>query len=262
MASIRIPSSSARDIVHPGDLRITWLIARRGAVESLRDRMTVGISAIWALVVPFLVVLLVIAPPASHGVSVNGAGNALGDLIATYLLVVGLMPSSGSIGIAAGLFAGEKEQGTLLPLLATPASNRAIFAGKVLAAVLPTFLYSGIAEVSYLAEIWQLVGANTLRLLPLALAGAMLVLVPADAVLGAVVASLVSSRVRTYQSAQLLSSLALYPIMAALFGLAIEMRHWGPGALVVVVGTIIALDVLFIVLSAATWQREEVMARR
>ncbi|HUX86890.1 MAG TPA: hypothetical protein VMW65_07800, partial [Chloroflexota bacterium] len=190
------------------------------------------------------------------------AGGGFGGVVAVYLLVVGLMPASGAIGIASGLFAGEKEQGRLLPLLATPVSNQSIFAGKVLGAVLPALLYAGVAEVSYLTEIGLLVGMPTLRQLPLVLAFAMLALVPADAILGAVVASLVSSRVRTYQSAQMLTSLALVPIMGALFGLAIQMQRWGPWGLVIVVAVLVALDVLLVVVSAATWRREEVMAHR
>ncbi|HVC35293.1 MAG TPA: hypothetical protein VNL16_17400 [Chloroflexota bacterium] len=260
MVVVSVPTGPAREAVRPGDLRTTWLIARRGAVESLHDHMTVWVSTILALVVPILIVLLVVRPRANPAGA--EAGGTVGSLIAVYLLVTGLFPSSGSIGIAAGMFAGEKEQGSLLPLLATPASNRAIFAGKVLGAVLPALLYAGVAEASYLAEIWLLLGATTLQLLPLAVACAMLALVPVDAVLGAAVAGLVSSRVRTYQSAQMLSSLALFPIMAALFGLAIQMQRWGPWVLVIAVGTILALDVTLVLLGASTWRREEVMARR
>jgi hypothetical protein len=132
----------------------------------------------------------------------------------------------------------------------------------VLGAVLPALLYAAIAEISYLAEIWLFVGLGTLRLLPPTLTYAMVVLVPAEAVLGAAVASLVSSRVRTYQSAQMLSSLAVIPIMAALFGLVVQMQRWGPWLLLVAVACLIAVDALLVVVSAATWKREEVMARR
>jgi ABC-type Na+ efflux pump permease subunit len=255
-----ISARPPRDVVHPGDLTTIWLIARRGALESLRDQMTFAISAVFSLVIPFLIVLVVIRPLADQ-TGVEAAGT-LGTVIASYLLIVGLMPSSGSIGIASGMFAGEKEQGSLLPLLASPASNRAIFAGKVLGAVLPALLYAAIAETSYLVEIWLLLGAPTLRLLPLGLSFAMVALVPANAVLGAAMASLVSSRVRTYQSAQMISGLAVYPVMGVLFGLAIQMQRWGPGYLVLTVAGLIALDLLLVVFSAATWRREEVMARR
>ena len=244
----------------PGDLRTTWLIARRGAIESLRDQMTLGVSVILSLAVPLVVVMLVVRPLV-HRSGVE-AGGAVGTLIVSYLLVVGLMPSSGSIGIAAGMFAGEKEQGSLLPLLATPASNRAIFAGKVLGAVLPAVLYAALAETTYVAEIWVLLGRQTLRQLPLALSIAMVALVPANAVLGAAVASLVSSRVRTYQSAQMLSGLAVFPVTGLLFGLALQMQRWDPIYLFVAVAALIALDTLLVVVSAATWKREEVMARR
>jgi ABC-type Na+ efflux pump permease subunit len=255
-----IAAHPPRDVVHPGELATIWLIARRGALESLRDRMTFATSAFMSLVIPFLIVMVVVRPFAMQTGAVTAS--TLGTLIASYLLIVGLMPSSGSIGIASGMFAGEKEQGSLLPLLASPASNRAIFAGKVLGAVLPALLYAAIAEISYLVEIWLLLGAPALRLMPLALSCAMVALVPGNAVLGAAVASLVSSRVRTYQSAQMLSGLALFPIMGGLFGLAIQMQRWEPAYLVIVVAGLIALDLLLVVVSAATWKREEVMARR
>jgi ABC-type Na+ efflux pump permease subunit len=244
----------------PGDLRTTWLIARRAAAESVHDRMTTVLGALWSLAAPLLVVLFVIRPVAIQGGRL--AEEALPTLVAGYLLGVGLMPASVSIGIACGLFAGEKEQGNLLPLLATPATNRAIFAGKVLGAVLPGLLYAAIAEVSYVTEIRLFLGASTLRLMPLALSVALVALVPADTVLEAAVASLVSSRVRTYQSAQMLSGLALFPVMGALFALAFEMQRRGVWIVALAIASIVVLDGLLILVSAATWRREEVLARR
>jgi ABC-type transport system involved in multi-copper enzyme maturation permease subunit len=247
------------ELVLPGELRTLWLIARRAALESLRDSMTVGAGVVSSLAIPVAIVAFAIRPALSLA---NGGGRAFDGSIALFLLVVGLMPSSGSIGIASGLFAGEREHGNLLPLLATPATNRAIFGGKVLGAVLPALFYAAVAELSYLTAIVVLVGGRALGAVPLGLAGTMVTLVPAIAILGAAVASVISSRVRTYQSAQMLTSLTLFPIMAALFGLATQMPRWGPGALAAGVGVIVSLDVLLILLGAATWKREEVMARR
>jgi ABC-type Na+ efflux pump permease subunit len=253
-----LPLAPPRAVTGVGDLRVAWLIARRGATESLRDRMTVGVNLFFALVVPFIIVFSIVLPQANRG----GDLARLGTSIALFLLVVGLMPTNGAIGVASGLFAGEKEQGNLLPLLATPASNRAIFAGKVLGAVLPTLLFASVAEANYLAEIWLLLGGPMVRLLPLAYSVAMVAMVPANAVFGAALASLVSSRVRTYQSAQMLTSLVAFPVMAALFGLASQMQRWGAWTLLAGVAAIAVLDVVLVVLGAATWRREEVMARR
>ncbi len=247
-----------RPITRVGDLSMAWLIARRGAIESLRDRMTVGVSLIFALVVPCVLVLSIVRPQAVR----DGDVARVGASIALFLLVVGLMPTNGAIGVASGLFAGEKEQGNLLPLLATPASNRAIFAGKVLGAVLPALVFAAVAEANYLVEIWLLLGMSTVRLLPFAFSVAMVAMVPANAVFGAALASLVSSRVRTYQSAQMLTSLVSFPVMAILFGLASQMQRWGAGALLIGIVAIVVVDVLLVVLGAATWRREEILARR
>lgn len=251
---------TTHDVVNPRDLPTMWRIARRAAIESLRDRMTLMFSAVFALALPCLMVLLVIRPQAVHGPHRTSAA-ALGTLLAVYLLIAGLLPVNGAISIAAGVFAGEKEKGNLAPLLATPASNRAIFGGKVLGAVLPALLYAVIADVCYLAEVGLFVGADALRLLPVALALTMVALVPTYAILGAAVASLISSRVRTYQSAQTLSSLALLPIMGVLFTGAFAMQRWGPWLLLGAVVVMVVVDVALITVSAATWRREDVMAR-
>lgn len=259
--STSLPTSPLPDehtrFVPPGDVRTTLLIARRAALESLHDRITLMMSAVFALALPILWVLLAIRPAASQGLSPE-----LGALIAIYLLTVGLLPASAATGVAAGQFAGEKEQGNLAPLLASPASNRAVFAGKVLGAVLPAILYSIIAEITYIVEIVVLVDVRALRLIPVPLALAMLALVPAVAVFAAVVASLISSRVRTFQAAQNLAGLALLPILFAFFGLAVKMSDWGALALFAGVVAVIAADVVLVVVSAATWRREEVLASR
>jgi ABC-type Na+ efflux pump permease subunit len=263
MTVAQVPSGEAPAYTPPGTSATAWLIARRGALESLRDRSTMVANTFFALVIPALLAVLVVRPQAAQAAhAAGGKEAALGTAMAAYLLVVGLLPSSGSVGIAAGVFAGEKEQGNLAPLLATPASNVAIFAGKVLGAVLPALLYAMVAELVYLGVVALTSGADKLRLLPPALSLAMLACVPAVAVLGAAVASLISSRVRTYNGAQVLTSLALLPIMAALFSLAFMMREWGAPALLAAVASLLLLDALLIALGAATWRREEVMAQR
>jgi hypothetical protein len=88
----------------------------------------------------------------------------------------------------------------------------------------------------------------------------MLLSVPAVSVFGAAVASLISSRVRTYNGAQMATSLAVLPIMGGLFGLAYQMQSWAPAPLFGMLGALVILDIVVIRLSAATWRREEVLA--
>ncbi len=237
-----------------------WLIARRSALESLRDRTTVITSSFFALVVPIIIVLSVIQPAALH-LTTQQARAYFGTLVALYIYVVGMFPSSGAVSIASGVFAGEKERGCLTPLLVTPASNVAIFAGKLLGAVVPALLYSAIAVTIFLTEVALIVGPDTLRFIPTAYAVAMLGLIPSVAILGAAIASLISSRVRTYNSAQTFASLMLLPVMAVLFILAIISRSWTPWLQLLAVVGVFALDLAILALGAATWRREEVLAQ-
>lgn len=248
--------SAAAAPVPPGAFPAALLIARRSAVESLRDRSTVLGSGFFVLILPPIVALSATRPWEAAG---DGGARAA---LAVNLLLVGLLPTSSAVGSAAGQFAGELEQGNLTPLLASPAPNSAIFGGKVLGAVLPALLFALVAEVAYVGTLVAADGVGVLRRLPPGLALAMLALVPAVATLAAVVASLVSSRVRTYTAAQGLAGFALVPIWTLVGGLAFVARGWGPWALAAVVVGVAVVDAALVLVAAATWRREEVLARR
>jgi len=244
----------------PGQIAMTWLIAWRAATEALRDRMSLLVGLFFALVLPLGVLVLVVRPVAAA----DGASGAavLGDQVSFYLLLVGVLPAFSAVGIAAGQFAGEKERGILTPLLASPASNLAIFAGKVLGAVVPPLIYAAAAEAVYAAGLAVLAGPATLASLSVPLSVATILLVPAVTCFAAVVASLISSRVRTFNAAQQLGGLALMPVWGLVFGLAARLREVGPTALFETVGVLMVLDAALTTLAAATWRREEVLAQR
>jgi ABC-2 type transport system ATP-binding protein len=239
----------------PSEIAALWLIARRAALESLNDRLTRLMNVFFALVAPIVLLVLVVRP------LVTASSNLTATVLPFYLLVIGMMPAIGAVGIAAGQFAGEKERGVLTPLLASPASNLAIFGGKVLGSILPPLLYSVVAEVIYVGGIVVLLGPERL-LLPPALSVAMLLLVPAATCLAAIVGTLVSSRVRTFNAAQQTAGILLIPLWAGLFGFALRLQDLGTLALAAVVGGLVLLDAGLIALGARTWQREEVLSQR
>jgi ABC-2 type transport system permease protein len=241
-------------------LYITWLIAWRQMVEAVRTRSTLVMTGFF-LVFQTIIVLISLGPMVQGHLSPRETSFA-GTLMAFYLLFVGLMPSTPSISIASGVFAGDKERGCLTPLLVTPASNTAIFAGKVLGSVLPALAYSIIGILVYLAEIAFLYGPDKLRLLPAGLSILILLVIPALSLLGATLASLISSRVNTFQSAQNYSSLLLFVLWSVLFVMIFLVTIFGLWLFAAVVAAIFILDVLLIVVGAITWRREEVMARQ
>lgn len=245
----------------PGDLRALLLIARRAALEALRDRATLLMNLFFSLVFPIAMVVWVIRPLAAQA-SASDQPGALGPLLAIYLMLVGVLPATSAVGIASGQFAGEKEQGSLTPLLASPASNVAIFGGKVLAAVIPGLLFAVVAEVVYVAGLALVVGPTTARALPLALALVVVALVPAFAVFAATVASLISSRVRTFNTAQQVSGFALIPLWGVVIGLGFQLQDWGTLAVVAMVVVLGIIDLALTVASAKTWRREEVLSKQ
>jgi ABC-type Na+ efflux pump permease subunit len=128
--------------------------------------------------------------------------------------------------------------------------------------VLPGLLYSAIAIVSYLVEIALLLSPSKLTLLPPALALSMIALIPAVAIFAATVAAVISSRVRTYQAAQSIAGLLLVPIFLPFYFLAFLLQAWGPLAVLGGVAAVLALDVILVLVGAASWRREEVLARQ
>ncbi len=233
-----------------------WLVARRQMVEALWTRsslVTFGVS----LVTDTFIVWSTIQ---TQNHSPNGHHN-LGNTLAFLLMFVALFNAQPAIGIAAGVFAGDKERGSLLPLLATPASNTALVAGKVFGAVIPALLYTLAGILIYLIEIALLFGSATLALMPLGLSLTIATFIPALLIFAATIASLISSRVATFQSAQTYSSLittGLWLIFGALVFISTLFSLW-----IFVLAVLLAyiLDGLLIILTARTWQREEVIAK-
>jgi ABC-type Na+ efflux pump permease subunit len=244
----------------PGGLEMTWLIARRAAVDALQDRLSLLMGVAFALIVPVVLVLVILRPIVS-GPSADSE-LSLGDVLAFNLLVVGLLPTSAAIGIASGQFAGEKERGILTPLLASPAGNMAIFGGKVLGAIIPPLLYAVVADCVYALGLAVVLGPAELLRLPVWLSLTLIALIPAVAWFAASIASLISSRVRTFNAAQQIGGLVLMPVWGVVFGVAAKLADWGPIGMVSTVAGFLLLDVVVTTLAAATWRREEVLAQR
>jgi ABC-type Na+ efflux pump permease subunit len=242
----------------PGTITVTWLIAQRAAREALQDRLSLLVGLFFGLIAPLGLLVLVILPPAVLG----EPEPEIGVRLAANLLIVGVLPAFSAVGIAAGQFAGEKERGLLTPLLASPASNGAIFGGKVLGAILPPLAYAALAGATYLLGAAVLLGPASLGLLSPGVTVATMLLVPAVTCFAAVVASLISSRVRTFNAAQQLGGLVLAPVWGAVLALATRLHAWGSLALFGAVAILLLLDVVLTALAAATWRREEVLAQR
>src|SRR5439155_13839760 len=111
----------------------TFVIMRRELRALLQDRRSVTMMVIFGLLFPVLIA--------------NGAIGSKGKpgLVLGILTEVLVFPYIAGLQAALTSFVGEREHGTLGPLLATPLCNDSIFAGKLLgAAYVPSLATSAI----------------------------------------------------------------------------------------------------------------------
>ncbi len=242
-------STPAVQAASDGDAAALWPIARRAAAESLNDRLTRLMNVFLAIVAPIALVVLAVAPAATP------------TALPVYLLVIGMLPAVGAVGIAAGQFAGERERGVLTPMLASPASNLAIFGGKVLGSILPPLVYSALAELIYVSTVAVVLGPASLMRLAVGQSLGVVLLVPLVTCLAAVIATLVSSRVRTYNAAQQVAGILVIPVWALFLGLAGPLQSWSVIAWGALLVGLVGVNASLIAVAAATWRREEVLSR-
>lgn len=244
----------------PDTLQVIWLIARRQILDAVRERSTLIMMGFF-LVLQAGLIWFSLHSSLQGPISPQDA-SGIGTVMAFFLLYAGVIPSAPAIGIAAGVFAGDKERGSLTPILVTPASNVEIFAGKVLGAVVPATLYALLGIALFFVEIALFFGADKVQLLPVPLTIIIILLIPAITLFGASLASVISSRVATFQSAQNYSSLITTALWVVLFVLIWTVSTLGLWAFATAVIVVYALAVTLVIVAAMTWRREEVMAKQ
>ncbi|HEY7591432.1 MAG TPA: ABC transporter permease subunit [Candidatus Limnocylindrales bacterium] len=138
-------------------------------------------------------------------------------VFATFFLIVPLMTSA---VIAADSFAGEKERRTLEALVHTPASDRDLFLGKLLAPWLAAMAVA-VGGYAVFVVIVNVLGAGLVdRPIAITVRWALVIawLTPAVATLAVGALVLVSARVRGFQEAYQVGALVVLPLVLLLVG--------------------------------------------
>ena len=171
-------------------------------------------------------------------------------------------PALSGVALIASTFTQEKENGTIIPLLASPVRDIDIVVGKLIGMIVPTLgvcaatlaLYYVLATLRYGARVSAvlppqvLYGLVMVALLYLLTAGSWVLIVAA--------------LVKTSRAGQQLAGLLIAISVAVLAGLAVAAANIAGGwalvglALVLVLSDVVALDI-----ARRVWRREEVLAR-
>lgn len=202
------------------NLTAIWMVARREFTDQFRD---------WRIVVPMLLLVTLfpfIADDTTRQ-AVNFMNRFGGDLILDNLipfvvLVIGFFPLSFTLVVALESFVGEKERGTIEPLLSSPLEDRHMYLGKLLVGITTPLVFSFISIGIYLI----LVSRRDVEFPTVYMLTLIFLLTAAHAVLMVSSAIVISVQATTIRSANLLASFVVVPVAFLLQGETI-LIFWG-----------------------------------
>jgi hypothetical protein len=237
------------------DIMTALIITRREVRDQFRDWRI--IFPVLGLTIFFPFLMNFTAQQMLDFVNQYGASLIGERLVPFLMMIVGFFPISVSLVIALETFVGERERGSIEPLLNTPLKDWQLYLGKLLAAIVPPLLASFLGMTVYLAGL--AIGRVTLPEPMMMFQIVVLTIVQAVVMVsGAVV---VSTQATSIRSANLLSSFIIIPAALLIQGESVVM-FWGTNDTLwwAVVGLLV-LTALLVRVGLAHFQREELLGR-
>jgi uncharacterized membrane protein SpoIIM required for sporulation/ABC-type transport system involved in multi-copper enzyme maturation permease subunit len=197
-----------------------WMVARREFLDQFRD---------WRIIVPMLLLVTLfpfIADDATRQ-AVNFMNRFGGELILDRLvpfvvLVIGFFPLSFTLVVALESFVGEKERGTIEPLLSSPLEDGHMYLGKLLVGITTPLVFSFASIVIYL----MLITRRDVEFPSAYMLALVFLLTFAHAVLMVSSAIVISVQATTVRAANLLASFVVVPVAFLLQGETV-LIFWG-----------------------------------
>lgn len=232
------------------------VIARREVRDQFRDWRIIFPIVFLTLFFPFLMNFT--AQQILDFVQEYGA-TVIGERLVPFLLmIVGFFPISASLVIALESFVGEKERGSIEPLLSSPIKDWQLYLGKLISSIVPSLTGSFLGMGVYL--IGLLIKAVEIPELELLIQIFALTIVQAIVMVSGAV--MVSTQATSVKAANLLASFIIIPMALLIQGESVVM-FWGRETLSLwwVVLGLVVLAALFVRIGLAHFQREELLGR-
>lgn len=232
-----------------------WLLARRELQDQFRD---------WRIVFP-LVVLTLLFPPlmnATAGKAVEFVNKYGGELILDRLvpfsiLIIGFFPVTVSLVVALEAFVGEKERGTIEPLLTTPFLDWQLYLGKLLVGI----FFPLVASYASIGLYLLLVSKQDLSLPSATIMLQLFLLTAAHAFLMVSGAIAISTQSTTVRAANLLASFIVMPVAFLIQGETV-LIFWGNEHIIwLAIIAVLVLTTLLTRVGLAHFQREYLLGR-
>lgn len=232
-----------------------WLIFQREVRDQVRDWRVLLPMLILSVAFPFLIregAVAVINFTAQYG------GNVVGErVIPFFMLIAGFLPVTVSLVIALETFVGEKERGTIEPLLSTPLKDWQLYMGKLLAGtVVP--VASGYGAIGL--YLYLIVRAG-LKLPDLEILIQTFALTAVQALLMITAAIAISTQSTSVRAANLLASFVILPVAILIQGETVLM-FWGNNKVLwLAVAGVTVMAGLLVRLGLSHFQREYLLGR-
>ncbi|WKZ42815.1 MAG: stage II sporulation protein M [Anaerolineales bacterium] len=232
-----------------------WMVARREFIDQFRD---------WRIIVP-MVLLVSLFPFAADDTTRraidfanrNGGDLILERLIPFMVLVIGFFPLSFSLVVALESFVGEKERGTIEPLLSSPLEDQHLYLGKLLVGITTPLVFSYASIGMYLL----LMSRRTIELPDLYILSLVLMLTFGHAVLMVSSAIIISVQATTIRAANLLASFVVAPVAFLLQG-ETALIFWGDEEVLwYAIAAVTLLSALIVRLGLSHFRREYLLGR-
>jgi ABC-2 type transport system permease protein len=223
--------------------------------ESLRNKMIL----FGAIFLPlFMVGAALVMVYQGRNLQAEGAQIALFNTSMMYFLI---LPAVVPLAIAAYSIIGEKEQGSLEPLLATPITDLELFLGKALSSVIPALALTWFSFGIFIGLSIPLVGGIPPHVLTGPWVAAIFGLSPLLSLFSVGVTLLVSSRATDARAAYQISSFAIIPAIVPLIiytskKTLVSMSLIGLEAVVLLVASVVVLY-----WAIRVFRREQILTR-
>src|SRR4026207_561277 len=232
-----------------------WLIARREFLDQFRD---------WRIIVPMFILVSLFPFIADNTTrqAVNFMNRFGGDLILDRLvpfvvLVIGFFSLSFTLVVALESFVGEKERGTIEPLLSSPLEDGHMYLGKLLVGITTPLVFSFASIVIYL----MLIARRDVEFPSAYMLALVFLLTFAHAVLMVSSAIVISVQATTVRAANLLASFVVVPVAFLLQGETVLIFWGNEDVLWYAIAGVTLLAGLLVRLGLSHFRREYLLGR-
>ena len=235
---------------------MAWLITRRELTDQMRDWRVLAPMVVLTAFFPYL--MTVAAQTAINYINQYGGTALIGTRVLPFLiLVVGFFPVTVSLVVALEAFVGEKERGTIEPLLTSPLADWQLYLGKLMAGTIVPLTVSYVGISLYMFGLWrQHIPWPAFDFIAQTLA-----LTAVQTVLMVSAAIVISTQSTTVRAANLLASFIVIPIALLIQGES-ALMFWGTNQILwLAVFGVAVISLLIVRLGLVHFKRENLLGR-